>query len=99
MKRNQSLAQFQNIVVLDLVIGGIAFVIGLIVILLNSGYNLNLQAIGNGAILVYLGSGLLGLGVFSGFKSGTTALFGPTGGYLVGFLICVFLVGYLIEKG
>ena len=73
MKRNQSLAQFQNIVVLDLVVGGIAFVIGLIVILLNSGYNLNLQAIGNGIILVYLGSGLLALGVFASLLRLTAA--------------------------
>ncbi len=47
------------------------------------------------SIMVYLFMGAVGVPVFSGFKSGLTAIMGPTGGYLVGFLfmivtICLF---------
>ena len=37
----------------------------------------------------------LGLPVFSGAASGPAALFGPTGGYLLGFVIAAYVVGYL----
>ncbi len=51
------------------------------------------------AMLLYLVVGLLGFGVFTGYKSGYSAFIGSTGGYLIGFLVAVFLVGYLVEKG
>ena len=41
---------------------------------------------GTCAVALYLGLGLLGLPVFSGFSGGVGALLGPTGGYLTGFL-------------
>ena len=46
------------------------------------------------AILVYLFLGAVGLPVFAGFKGGPGVLFGPTGGYLWGFVIIALL--YLI---
>lgn len=50
-------------------------------------------------VLLYLIAGLIGFGVFAGYKSGIAALMGPTGGYLIGFIFTVFFIGYLIEKG
>ena len=42
---------------------------------------------GSAAILAYLMLGLCGLPVFSGFQGGFSALVGPTGGFLMGFLL------------
>ena len=50
-------------------------------------------------ILMYVLAGIAGIGVFAGFSSGMTVILGPTGGYIIGFLACVFVVGLLIEKG
>jgi biotin transport system substrate-specific component len=50
-------------------------------------------------IVLYVLSGIAGLGVFSGFKSGLSAVMGPTGGYIMGFLMCVAVIGLLVEKG
>lgn len=49
------------------------------------------------SILVYLVMGACGIPVFAGFKGGVTSLIGPTGGFLVGFLIAG-LIYWLLEK-
>ncbi|MDR2587316.1 MAG: biotin transporter BioY [Coriobacteriales bacterium] len=43
----------------------------------------------------YLVLGAIGLPVFAGFKGGFGVLFGPTGGFLVGFFIAAALVGLI----
>lgn len=43
--------------------------------------------------------GLLGLPVFAGGKAGLAVVFGPTGGYLFGFLACALVVGLISGKG
>ena len=48
--------------------------------------------------LLYLLIGATGLGVFSGFQGGIGKLAGPTGGYLVGFIIMVLICGFVMEK-
>lgn len=51
------------------------------------------------AVLTYLGQGLIGLPVFSHGRSGMAMLLGPTGGYLVGFILAAWIVGTLAERG
>ena len=41
----------------------------------------------------------IGLSVFAGLKGGIAVLFGPTGGYILGFIPAAFVVGWLLEKG
>ena len=49
------------------------------------------------AILVYLLLGLVGVPVFAGFKGGAASLLGPTGGFLVGFILSGALY-FILEK-
>jgi biotin transport system substrate-specific component len=53
---------------------------------------------GTASIAVYLLAGSLGLPVFAGGKGGLAILLGPTGGYLIGFLPAVFIIGFISEK-
>ena len=48
---------------------------------------------------VYLLAGACGLPVFAGGMGGVGRIVGPTGGYLVGFLPAVFLIGLISERG
>ena len=50
-----------------------------------------------GAVGIYLLQGAAGLPFFAGGKSGLAVLFGPTGGYLFGFLAGAYVVGMLSE--
>ena len=51
-----------------------------------------------GATSLYLFQGAIGLPVFA-HGGGFIILFGPTGGYLFGFLIASLVIGYLAERG
>jgi biotin transport system substrate-specific component len=54
--------------------------------------------LGVGAVAGYLALGLSGAPVFHGGAGGPAVLLGPTGGYLVGFLPAVFLMGLLARR-
>lgn len=66
------------------------------VLLIGASYGLRLGGLTN---LAYLLIGGLGLGVFQGGASGWAYLAGPTGGYLVGFVLAATLVGFLAQRG
>lgn len=50
------------------------------------------------SIIVYVLLGAAGVPVFAGFQSGPAALFGSTGGYILGYVLCAFLVGLLSRR-
>lgn len=57
---------------------------------------------GAASLLAYLGQGAVGLPFFAGGSSGLAILFGAkayTAGYLYGFVLAAFVVGYLAERG
>ncbi len=47
--------------------------------------------------VVYILLGVIGLPVFAGGKAGLGTLFGPTGGYLIGFIAAAFVIGKMVE--
>lgn len=51
------------------------------------------------AVILYLLAGALGLPIFAGGKAGLGVLFGPSGGYLVGFLFLAFIAGLARKTG
>ena len=51
------------------------------------------------AVILYLLEGISGIPVFAQAQAGLIYLFGPTGGYLLGFIPAAFLTGSLAEKG
>lgn len=58
--------------------------------------------LGVATLLLYLAEGAAGLPVFAGAPEkglGLAYMMGPTGGYLVGFVLAVALIGYLAERG
>ncbi len=50
------------------------------------------------AVLVYILIGLVGLPVFSGFVGGVQKLVGPTGGFIIGYIPCAFIIGLIIDR-
>lgn len=50
------------------------------------------------AALLFVAAGSIGLPVFAGGKSGLAVLFGPTGGYLIGFVLAAGAIGLLTTK-
>ena len=49
------------------------------------------------SVVIYLLIGFVGLPVFAGFAGGVGKLFGPTGGYLIGYLALSWIAGEILE--
>ncbi|GAB4502969.1 MAG: biotin transporter BioY [Anaerolineales bacterium] len=54
---------------------------------------------GAASLTLYASLGALGLPVFAGGASGAAYAFGPTGGYLLGFILSAWVIGLLAERG
>ncbi|MCP3899498.1 MAG: biotin transporter BioY, partial [Desulfobacteraceae bacterium] len=54
---------------------------------------------GLASVGIYLLIGACGLPVFANGKAGIGIIFGPTGGYLLGYLPAVFVTGLISKKG
>ena len=48
--------------------------------------------------LIFVLLGAAGLPVFSGFSGGLTRIAGPTGGYIVGYVVAAFVTGWILER-
>ncbi|MCZ6511716.1 MAG: biotin transporter BioY, partial [Alphaproteobacteria bacterium] len=55
--------------------------------------------LGGATLLLYLAEGAVGLPVFAKFAAGPGVLAGPTGGYIVGFVLAAAAIGYLALRG
>jgi biotin transport system substrate-specific component len=53
---------------------------------------------GTASVALYILIGLVGVPVFSGFSGGPAKLFGPTGGYIFGYLFVSLIAGLFIDK-
>ena len=47
---------------------------------------------------MYVGIGAFGIPWFSGFNAGFAYIAGPTGGYLIGFILAAFFIGVIVDK-
>jgi biotin transport system substrate-specific component len=68
----------------------------LAVMILGAAYGARLAA---ATVALYLLEGVVGLPVFAGVSAGPAVLMGPTGGYLLGFLVAASFIGFLAERG
>jgi biotin transport system substrate-specific component len=68
----------------------------LAVLLIGMAYGARLGA---ATMLLYAAEGAVGLPVFAKFAAGPGVILGPTGGYILGFVVAAFLVGWLAERG
>lgn len=52
---------------------------------------------GSLAMLLYLLLGTFGVPIFSGYEGGIGKVLGPTGGYIVGYIACAFILGLFVD--
>lgn len=55
--------------------------------------------LGAATLLLYMGEGVIGIPVFAKAAAGPAVIMGPTGGYIMGFVLAAAIVGYLAERG
>lgn len=72
-------------------ISGQTLAVGLTATILGSRY-------GALAMIGYMAVGAAGAPVFAEMKGGLHIIFGPTGGYIIGFIFAAFFTGLILEK-
>lgn len=50
------------------------------------------------AVVIYIILGSVGLPIFAGFMGGAQVIFGPTGGYIIGYLAAAVMIPILSDK-
>lgn len=50
------------------------------------------------AVVLYVLIGTVGLPVFSGPSGGVQKLVGPTGGFIIGYILCALVIGLIIDR-
>lgn len=70
---------------------GQTLAVGLAATILGSRY-------GSLSMIGYLLVGLIGVPVFAGLSGGPHIVFGPTGGYIIGFIAAAYATGRILEK-
>lgn len=68
----------------------------LVVLMIGVAYG---SRLGAATVALYLAEGAAGLPVFAGVVAGPAYMAGPTGGYLLGFVLAAALTGWLAERG
>lgn len=48
--------------------------------------------------LMYIGLGIIGVPWFAGLNGGIAVLLGPTGGYLIGYVMAAFYMGFVMDN-
>ena len=54
--------------------------------------------LGTLSVVIYILLGMTGIPVFTGYIGGPERLFGPTGGYIIGYIFLALIYGYCIDK-
>ncbi len=54
---------------------------------------------GLSSVVLWIFLGTIGLPVFAGGKAGVAVLVGPTAGFLLGYMACAFVVGFISTRG
>lgn len=55
--------------------------------------------LGTAALITYLAEGAMGLPVFANGGAGLAYMFGPTGGFLLGFVLMAYIAGLAADRG
>ncbi|MDE7045091.1 MAG: biotin transporter BioY [Acetatifactor sp.] len=54
--------------------------------------------LGTVSVVIYILLGLAGVPVFTNFTGGPAKLFGPTGGYIIGYIFLALICGFFVDK-
>ena len=54
--------------------------------------------LGTISVMIYILLGLTGIPVFTNFTGGPGKLFGPSGGYIIGYIFLALIAGFFVDK-